>query len=262
VRKTLDLWWEHLFLDGETGLWYFPEPVPCYPVIDFPEISGTVLWPTVQYAALVDAEYPRQIARQIRNIARTLPMAFDWTGAAYAYPGPEYTHIITESVMGGFVACCALNRLATMIGDTDLADEYAARAAFAREARDLLRWPDAYGETGIVSELRPGEIRTGIEAAWDYTMYTWFSYVPAFSLLEDDVYGVWRNLQAAEWWTYSERRQQRCYDFAHLMAVARYQSREEALEKLKALEDKPFSYEHFDGTPVYALMAYPWLVGE
>jgi len=259
VRRTLDLWWEHMCLDGETGIWYFPEPVPFRPVIDYPEITATLLWPTVQYAALVAPEYPRAIAAQIRNLGATLPLAYDWTGAAYAYPGPEFTHIIAESVMGGFVGCCAMSRLADMAGEAELSAQYAARAALAREAMALLRWREEFGEKGIVSELRRGEIKTGIEAAWDYTMHTWFSYVPALQLPEEDRYGLWRSLEQARWWTYAERSRQRCYDFAHLMAVSRYIDHGQALAKLKVFEDQPFGYEHFDWTPVYALMAYPWL---
>ena len=261
VRRTLDLWWEHMCLDGETGIWYFPEPVPFRPVIDYPEITATLLWPTVQYAALVDAEYPRAIAAQIRNLGATLPLAYDWTGAAYAYPGPEFTHIIAESVMGGFVGCCAMSRLADMAGAAEPASQYAARAALAREAIALLTWRSEYGESGIVSELRRAEIKTGIEAAWDYTMHTWFSYVPALQLPKEDRCGLWRSLEEAEWWRYSERSRQRCYDFAHLMAVSRYVGRVEAVERLRSFEEKPFGYEHFDWTPVYALMAYPWLAG-
>ncbi len=258
-RRTLDLWWNGLRQDGETGIWYFPEPVPALPVVDYPEISGTMLWPTVQYAATVDPKYPAALAGKIAKLADSLPKAYHWSGAAYAYPGPEINHIITESIIGGFVAWVALRDLAKMTGQDALSDQCAARAAFARQSMKLLRWRDAYGKTGIVSEMHPDNIKVGIAVAWDYTMYTWFSYVPAFELPRDDPYRIWATLEAEKWWDYSIKSRQRCYDFSHLMALARFQGKAEALKHLPEVADRPFEHDSFDPTEVYALMAYPWL---
>lgn len=261
VKRTLDLWWSNLRLDGEVGIWYFPEPAPFLPQVDYPEISGTLLWPTVQYAAQVDGAYPASIAGQIRKLGSTLGLAYDWTGAAYAHPGPEYTHIITESVTGGLVAWCALSRLMDILGQAQLADEYAARAALAHESMKLLRWQPQYPQGGVVNELFPDSIKTHLTDAWCYTMYTWFSYIPAFELPPDETYRLWSTLEREQWWLYSEQSKQRCYDFAHLMAIARFRGLAEALEKLPLFEDRPFGFDYFDSTPVYALMAYPWLAG-
>jgi hypothetical protein len=261
VGRTLDLWWEGLRQDGETGIWNFPEPVPGKPIIDYPEISATILWPTVQYAAAVKPEYARSLVPKLARLAPSMARAYDWNGAAYAYPGIEFTHIITESVTGGFVAWCAMNRLATMADEPKLAAEYAARAALAKESMKLLRWRKEYPAGGIVSEIFNGRIKTKITDAWCYTMYTWFTYVPAFELPREDIYNVWSTLDRERWWLYSDKSKQRCYDFAHAMAIARTFGVPAALEKLPIYEDRPFTYEHFDGTPVYALMAYPWLAG-
>lgn len=259
VRRTLDLWWKGLRQDGETGIWYFPEPVPAVPVVDYPEITATILWPTVQYAALVDKEYARALAPKLAKLGPALAKAYDWNGAAYAYAGPEFLHLITESFIGGLVAWCAMNRLAEMNGDEAAAGEYAARAALAQESMKLLRWQDRYGTEGVVSEMRPDSLKTGVTNAWDYTMYTWFSYVPAFELPREDVYRVWTTLERTEWWQYSEKSKQRCYDYAHAMALARTFGPQAVAEKLPQFDDRPFGYDYFDATPSYLLMAYPWL---
>lgn len=259
VKRTLDLWWNGLRQDGETGIWYFPEPVPAVPVVDYPEITATILWPTVQYAAAVDPAYAKALAPKLAKLGPSLSRAYDWTGAAYAYPGPEFLHVITESVIGGFVAWCAMNRLAVMNGETALADEYAARAAFAAESMKLLRWQDRYGPSGVVSELRPDSLKVKPTIAWDYTMYTWFSYVPAFELPREDLYKVWENLEKAQWWNYSVESKQRCYDYAHVMALARTFGPQAVADKLPLFDGRPFSYDSFDSTPAYRLMAYPWL---
>ena len=261
VGRTLDLWWEGLRQDGETGIWNFPEPVPGKPIIDYPEISATVLWPTVQYAAAVKPEYAKSLLPKLAKLAPSMARAYDWNGAAYAYPGIEFTHIITESVIGGFVAWCAMNRLATIAGEPKLAAEYEARAALAKESMKLLLWRKEDPAGGIVSEVYQGRIKTKITDAWCYTMYTWFTYVPAFELPKDDRYNVWNTLEREKWWLYSEQSHQRVYDFAHAMAIARTFGVPAALEKLPIYEDRPFNYDSFDGTPVYALMAYPWLGG-
>ena len=262
VGRTLDLWWNGMRQDGETGIWNFPEPVPGRPIIDYPEISATILWPTVQYAAAVKPEYAKSLMPKIAKLAPSMARAYDWNGAAYAYPGIEFTHIITESVIGGFVAWCALNRLATIAGEPKLAAEYEARAALAKESMKLLRWRNDYPAGGIVSEIYQGRIKTKITDAWCYTMYTWFTYVPAFELPKEDTYNVWTTIEREKWWLYSEQSHQRVYDFSDAMAIARTFGAPAALEKLPIYEDRPFQYDNFDGTPVYALMAYPWLGGK
>lgn len=259
VRRTLDLWWNGLRQDGETGIWYFPEPVPAVPVVDYPEITATILWPTLQYATVVDPAYAKALAPKLARLGPSLAKAYDWTGAAYAYPGPEFLHIITESVIGGLVAWCAMSQLAVMNDQPQLAEEYAARAAFAAESMKLLRWQDRYGPPGIVSELRPDSMKVRPTIAWDYTMYTWFSFVPACDLPREDIYKVWDNLEKAQWWNYSETSKQRCYDYAHAIALARTFGPQAIADKLPLFDDRPFSYESFDSTPVYRLMAYPWL---
>ncbi len=262
VKRTLDLWWEGLRQDGETGIWNFPEPPPGKPVIDYPEITSTLLWPTVQYCATVDPEYVKGIASKLEKLGPSLARAYDWSGAAYAYPGPEFNHIIVESIVGGFVTWCSMYQLEKRLGHTKQAEEYAARAAYAREAMKLLRWKTSYPAGGIVSEIKPDNLKIGIAEAWDYTMYTWFSFVPASELPKEDIYGVWRCLDSEKWWLYSEKSHQRCYDYAHSMAIARTFGTKALADKLPAFDNRPYAYDSFDPTPVYTLMAYPWLAEE
>ena len=73
--------------------------------------------------------------------------------------------------------------------------------------------------------------------------------------------GRLRVLDEQKWWGYGARTHQHCYDWSHVMAIARYVSVKDALAKLPEFENTPFGYDSYDETPAHTLMAYAWLAG-
>jgi len=258
VRRCLDYWWGRLEGDDKSGIYWFPEPPPSIPQVDYPEITSTLLYPTAAYVQLVDRKYISQIIDKAFQLAKTLPSAYDWTGSAYAFPGPNYLHIIVESTVGGYLTYASLYHIFNMAGRKDLADELFARASFAFRAMELYRHRREYREDEIVSEIKWDSLKIKIAVPWDYTMFTWFSFVPLWWLPKEDVYNLWNTLEREKWWKYYERSPQRAYDYAHLIAIHRFK-KEDWRKYLAEFEDKPFSYDFFDYTPVFAVIAYPWL---
>jgi hypothetical protein len=258
VKKCLDYWWGRLERDEKSGIYWFPEPPPSIPQVDYPEITSTLLYPTAAYAQLVDRKYISQILDKAIQLTKTLPPAYDWTGSAYASPGPNYLHIIVESTVGGYLAYASLYHIFNMVGRKDLADELFARASYAFRAMELYKHRREYREDEIVSEIRWDSFKIKIEIPWDYTMFTWFSFIPLWWLPKEDVYNLWNILERERWWRYYEKSAQRAYDYAHLIAIHRFK-KEDWRKYLAEFEDKPFAYDYFDSTPVLAVIAYPWL---
>jgi len=258
VRKCLDYWWGRFEKDDKSFIYWFPEPPPSIPQVDYPEITSTLLYPTAAYAQLVDRKYISQILDKAVQLTKTLPSAYDWTGSAYAFPGPDYLHIIVESTVGGYLAYASLYHIFNMAGRKDLADELFARASFAFRAMELYRHRKEYGEDEIVSEIKWDSFKIKIEIPWDYTMYTWFSFIPLWWLPKEDIYNLWNTLEREKWWRYYEKSSQRAYDYADLIAIHRFK-KDDWRKYLAEFEDKPFAYDYFDSTPVFAVIAYPWL---
>jgi hypothetical protein len=258
VRKCLDYWWGRFEKDDKSFIYWFPEPPPSIPQVDYPEITSTLLYPTAAYAQLVDRKYISQILDKAVQLTKTLPSAYDWTGSAYAFPGPDYLHIIVESTVGGYLAYASLYHIFNMAGRKDLADELFARASFAFRAMELYRHRNEYGEDEIVSEIKWDSFKIKIEIPWDYTMYTWFSFIPLWWLPKEDIYNLWNTLEREKWWRYYEKSSQRAYDYADLIAIHRFK-KDDWRKYLAEFEDKPFAYDYFDSTPVFAVIAYPWL---
>ncbi|MBC7327200.1 hypothetical protein H5T87_03675 [bacterium] len=258
VRKCLDHWWDKLERDEKTGIYWFPEPPPSIPQVDYPEITSTLLYPTAAYIKLVDESYIVRILGKAKLIAKTLPPAYDWTGSAYAFPGPDFFHIIVESTVGGYLSYACLYHLFNMAGEKELSTEFLARASFAFKAMAIYKHKPEYGEDNIVSEIKWDSFKIKIEIPWDYTMYTWFSFVPLWWLPKEDIYNLWNILQKQEWWRYYEKSAQRAYDYADLIAIHRFK-KEDWRKYFKEFADKPFAYDYFDATPVFTVIAYPWL---
>lgn len=259
VRKNLDYWWGRLTEDERTGVYWFPEPPPSFPQVDYPEITSTLLYPTAAYGKLVDKKYITSIIDKAELLLRSLPSAYDWTGSAYAFPGPDYLHIMTESTVGGYLAYASLYHIFEMAGRKDILPQLEARSAMAFQAMALYHHKPVYEDPEIVSEIRWDSLKTKIEIPWDYTMYTWFSFIPLWWLPQEDVYNLWNVLDREKWWKYYERSPQRAYDYADLIAIHRFK-KGDWRKYLGEFADKPFAYDYFDATPVYAVIAYPWLV--
>lgn len=258
VKRCLDHWWGKFEKDEKMGIYWFPEPPPSLPQVDYPEITSTLLYPTSAYGRLVDVKYIDKILDKAKLLLDSLKPAYDWTGSAFAFPGPDYFHIIVEATVGGYLTYASLYHIYEMAGKRDITPELEARAAFAFQAMSLYRHKPEYGSEGIVSEIRWDSLKTKIEIPWDYTMYTWFSFIPLWWLPKDDVYNLWNVLENERWWRYYEKSAQRAYDYAHLIAIHRFK-KEDWQKYLKEFADKPFAYDYFDSTPVFAVIAYPWL---
>ncbi len=258
VKRCLDHWWGKLERDEKTNIYWFPEPPPSLPQVDYPEITSTLLYPTAAYGKLVDERYINSIVDKAKLLLQSLPTAYDWTGSAYAFPGPDYFHIIVESTVGGYLAYASLYHIFDMAGRRDITPELEARAAFAFQAMNLYRHKPAYGSEDIVSEIRWDSLKTKIEIPWDYTMYTWFSFIPLWWLPKEDIYNLWNVLEKEKWWRYYEKSTQRAYDYADIISIHRFK-KENWRRYLGEFADKPFAYDYFDATPVFAVIAYPWL---
>ncbi len=261
IQMCLEHWWGRIKRDTKWGIYYFPEPPPALPLIDYPEITSTLLYPTASYLHLIDRSYLSKILNKAILFVKSLPKAYDWTGSAYANPGPDYIHIIVESTIGGYLAYASLYHILKLAKREEYLPELKARAAFAFQSMLLYKHFPIYGEDGIASEIKGDGVKIKIEIPWDYTMFTWFSFIPIHYLPSQDVYNLWHVLEKEKWWLYYERSPQRAYDYAHLIALHRFRNKsgEEVKSYLMYFADKPFTYENFDCVPVFAAIAYPWL---
>jgi len=293
VRKTLDYWWGRLMTDARTGVVVFPEPVMPSAVVDYPEISATILYPTAAYAQLesfgyygetrnssgmgfvstisssgrccgntrtplVDRDYARQIWPKAAALAATLPRAYDITGSAWAHAGPEYVHILTESTIGGYLAYASLYHLARLAGQEPAANEFRARACWAFAAMDLYRWREEYGRGGILSQIFGDGLFVEPALAWDYTMFTWFSWCPLWRLPRDDRYHVWEVLRQQRWWLYFRDSRQLAYDFSHFMALVRFGDPAEGLAHWDEILKHEPTFDNFDTVALYRPLARAW----
>jgi hypothetical protein len=256
VRKTLDYWWGRLMTDPRTGVVVFPEPVMPSAVVDYPEISSTILYPTAAYAQLVDREYARQIWPKAAALGATLPRAYDITGSAWAHAGPEYVHILTESTVGGYLASASLYHLARLAGQGQ--NEFCARACWAFAAMDLYRWREEYGRGGILSQIFGDGLFVEPALAWDYTMFTWFSWCPLWWLPRDDRYHVWEVLRQERWWLYFRDSHQLAYDFSHFMALVRFGDPAEGLAHWDEILAHEATFDNFDTVALYRPLARAW----
>ena len=257
VRKTLDYWWGRLMTDSRTGVVVFPEPVMPSAVVDYPEIAAAILYPTAAYAQLVDRDYARQIWPKAAALAATLPRAYDITGSAWAHAGPEYVHILTESTVGGYLAYASLYHLARLAGQ-NAAGQFRERACWAFAAMDLYHWREEYGRGGILSQIFGDGLFVEPALAWDYTMFTWFSWCPLWSLPRDDRYHVWEVLRQQRWWLYFRDSHQLAYDFSHFMALVRFGDPAEGLAHWDEILAHEATFDNFDTVALYRPLARVW----
>jgi hypothetical protein len=258
VHKTLDYWWSRLMTDPRTGVVVFPEPVMPSAVVDYPEISSTILYPTAAYAQLVDREYARKIWPKAAALAATMARAYDITGSAWAHAGPEYVHILTESTVGGYLAYASLYHLARLAGENAAAARFRARACWAFAAMELYRWREEYGRGGILSQIFGDGLFVEPALAWDYTMFTWFSWCPLWSLPRDDRYHVWEVLRQQRWWLYFRDSRQLAYDFSHFMALVRFGDPAEGLAHWDEILAHEPAFDNFDTVALYRPLARVW----
>lgn len=260
VRKTLDFWWGRLRTDARTGVVHFPEPQMSSAVVDYPEISSTVLYPTAAFAQLVDRDYARQVWPKAAALAATMGRAYDVTGSAFAHAGPEYIHVLTESTVGGYLAYASLYHLAKLAGEAEAAADFRARACWAFAAMDLYRWREEYGRGGILAQIYGDGLVVEPSIAWDYTMFTWFSWCPLWSLPAGDPYHVFDVLKQQRWWLYFRDSRQLCYDFSHFLALIRFGDEAEGLAHWDEILRHEPAYENYDMTPLYRPLARAWKV--
>jgi len=262
VRRTLDYWWGRLTRDEKTGLVHFPEPSGAVQV-DYPEISATVLYPTAAYAALVDREYARALRPKFREVAASLGAAYDITGSAWAHPGPNYVHVLTESTIGGYLAYASLYHLERLSGSAGSlsAGLLRARACWAWAAMDLYRWRPEYGRGGILSQWFAHGMFVEPALAWDYTMPTWFSWCPLWSLpAASDPYHVFMVLEQQHWWEYFHASRQLAYDWSHFIAYMRFGKVEEGLAHYQEILAHEPSFDNFDTVALYRPLGRAWRV--
>jgi hypothetical protein len=258
VRQTLDYWWGRLETDARTGVVVFPEPVMPSAVVDYPEISSTVLYPTAAYAQLIDPAYAKQIWPKVASLAATVGRAYDITGTAYAHAGPEYVHVLTESTVGGYLAYASLYHLARLAGETEAARDFRARACWAFTAMDLYRWREEYGKGGILSQIFGHGMYVEPQLAWDYTMFTWFSWCPLWSLPPGDPYHVFEVLEQQRWWLYWRDSRQLAYDWSHFTAFVRFGDPAQGLAHWDEIMTHAPSFENFDTIALYRPIARAW----
>jgi len=258
VRKCLDYWWGRLMTDARTGVVVFPEPVMPSAVVDYPEISSTLLYPTAAYAQLVDRNYARQIWPKVARLAATVGRAYDITGSAYAHAGPEYVHVLTESTVGGYLCYASLYHLARLAGEGEAAKAFRARACWAFAAMDLYRWREEYGKGGILSQIFGHGLYVEPQLAWDYTMFTWFSWCPLWSLPAGDPYHVFEVLEQQRWWLYWRDSRQLAYDWSHFMAFVRFGEPAKGLAHWDEILTHEPTFDNFDTIALYRPLARAW----
>lgn len=258
VRKTLDYWWGRLEYDDRTAVWLFPEPSDAPAVVDYPEITATLLYPTAAYAELVDRGYATARWPQVAKVAGTIGRGYDPNGTAWAHAGPEYVHVLTESTVGGYLAYASLHHLARLAGNEQEARAFAARAAWAYAAMGLYRYRPEYGRGGILSQIFADGLFVEPALAWDYTMFTWFSWCPLWSLPQQDEYHLWEVLKQVRWWEYYRGSRQLAYDWCHYTALVRFGDVKEAESHYPEILGHAPSRDNFDTVALYRPLARCW----
>ena len=256
VRQVLDYWWGRLRFDPGGGIWHFPEPSGSPAVVDYPEITATVLYPTAAYTQLVDRGYARLRWPEIAKVASTIGRGYDVTGSAWAHAGPQYVHVLTESTVGGYLAYASLYHLARLAGQASAG--YRGWACWAQAAMDLYRWRPEYGRGGILSQYFGDGLFVEPAVAWDYTMYTWFSWCPLWYLPPGDPYHVFEVLKQQRWWEYYHGSRQLAYDFCHFMALVRFGDPREGLAHWQEILEHAPSRDNFDTVALYRPLARCW----
>jgi len=258
VKKCLDYWWGRLRTDARTGVVVFPEPIMPSAVVDYPEISSTMLYPTAAYAQLVDRDYARQIWPKAATLAATVGRAYDISGSAFAHAGPEYFHILTESTVGGYLCYASLYHLARLAGEAEAAQQFRARACWAFAAMDLYRWREEYGKDGILSQIFGHGLYVEPQLAWDYTMLTWFAWCPLWSLPKGDPYNLYEVLEQQRWWLYWRDSRQLAYDWSHVIAFMRFGDPAKGLAHWNEILTHEPTFESYDTIALYRPLGRLW----
>ena len=262
VRKGLD----HLWLGLKTcEIWPDYKVAPEQPFfiktgVDYPEIMGFLLQATALYCRQVDPAYLAGSWPQIVQQFEQLRVFTDWTGNAYANPGPDFYQIIPEGSIGGYLGWHALYHLAKMHHSADLATEARARAAFAWSAiNTLYTWQPFFGDA-VVNGINNGAIEVRGASPWTYFQYTWFTFLPAFSLPHADTFHIWAMLNKMPWneWTGKLKSRQRANDGANMSALLRANYTAQVKPFTAQLLDRPVWYDAFDFTPTLMIPAQYW----
>ena len=266
LRRGLDHLWSNL-KPCETWPAYNVAPEQPFFIktgVDYPEIMGFTLQATALYCKAVDRSYLAtrwpQIARQFDQL-RTYT---DWTGGAFANPGPDFYQIIPEGSIGGYLGWHALYHLSGMRHDTALAAEAKARAAFAWQAfTTLYAWKPGFGNA-VVNGINNGALEIKGSSPWNYFQYTWFTFLPAFSMPHEDTMHVWAMLDKLPWyeWTGTLKSRQRANDGANLTAFLRSGYPDSVKRHSTALSIRPVWYDAFDFTPALMIPATYWMQAE
>ena len=171
-------------------------------------------------------------------------------------------HLIAESAVGGYLAWASLHHLGKLI-KRPWAAECRSRAALAWAAyRELFRWREEFGETGVVNGWSNWVAETKRPEPWAYVQTTWFSFVPMVPVEREDRYNLWRSLREQPWWDYTRTEassRQRCYDYVNALALARAGYADEVREHWADVAPRPFWWDYFDATPALAIAALPQL---
>jgi hypothetical protein len=228
--------------------------------VDYPEIMGFILQATALYTANVDPAYVSTRWPQIERQFSQLRVDTDWTGLAFANPGPEFYQIIPEGSIGGYLGWHALYHLAKMNHAHALAGEARARAAYAWASfLSLYRWRPEFGEA-VVNGINQGQLEVKGASPWTYFQYTWFTFLPAFSLPHDDTMHIWHMLDRMPWWEWTGtlKSRQRANDAANVTALFRAGYASDALAHRDIISGRPVWWDAFDFTPVLLIPAEFW----
>jgi len=267
VKQALKRGLAHLW-DGETqcGVWPGYKVAPEQPFfiqtgVDYPEITGFTLQATAIYCTDVDPSYLATRWPQITRQFDQLRTFTDWTGGAYANPGPDFYQIIPEGSIGGYLGWHALYHLSEMHHSRQLASEAKARAAFAWQAfHSLYAWKADYGP-GIVNGINNGHMEVRNSSPWDAFQYTWFAFLPAFVLPHADSMHLWARLNKMPWWewTGSLKSRQRANDGGNLCALLRAGYASDVFKHSSTVERRPVWFDAFDFTPTELIPTEYWL---
>ena len=264
VKKCLDYLWTNLpTCTNWPAYKVAPEQAPFVQgAIDYPEIMGFILQATALYCKNIDSTYLATRWSAINTQFNQYKDFTDWSGAQYANPGPDFYQIIPEGSIGGYLGWHALYHLATMNGQTTLANEARARAAMAYAAfGSLYAWKTAYG-SGIVNGNHNGPLEIFITSIWAYQQYAWFTFLPGFALPDPDTYHVWSGLEnmpgtgGKNWMQYTQPTgsggfgsSQRAYDGANMSAYSRVGKYFYFSSYREDLRTRSVRYSNPDGTP-------------
>ena len=267
VQQTVKRGLDHLWNDSkECGVWPGYKVAPEQPFfiqtgVDYPEIMGFTLQATAIYCADVDPSYLDTRWPQITQQFDQLRTFTDWSGGAYANPGPDFYQVIPEGSIGGYLGWQALYHLAQMHHSAALAGEARARTAFAWHAfLNLYRWKPEFGN-GVVNGINDGHMEVRDSSPWDQFQYTWFAFLPAFVLPHADTMHLWTRLAEMPWWewTGSLKSKQRANDGGNVSALLRSGYVSDVLAHKDDVSTRPVWFDTFDFTPVELIPAEYWL---